>query len=464
MTIENPLEIIKQQKGVIETQSKQIDQFKKQLDLQQKVINDLQKVINDLQEKLNINSKNSSLPPSRDLYKLKNENRKKSELNPGGQPGHKVNHRPFENPDKIVKCNLDNKCECGGEIKFSNKFSTHTKVELPEVKPVITRYILQKGRCKNCKIKKVASLPSGVSKDLLGPRAKTTIAMLTGVHGQSKKEVQSIFKNLLNFEISTGLISKTELKVSKKCLQTYESYKSELKNSEYIHADETGFNNKGKKCWAWICANNKTALFHINQSRGRKVLENNLMLKNYSGIMISDRFGAYNIFDPDKRQLCLAHIIRNCERFAYSTDAEVAEIGANLVKTLQSVFKASKSRLDNDVGTTNFIKTVEKIRRKFISLLNNLLEFTNSKQVIRVARRLLSSEKMMWKFAENTSIDATNNHAERLLRKIVLYRKKSLFVWSEEGARFIERIMSIGMTSQLRGENMYQNLLKIVSR
>ena len=38
-------------------------------------------------EKLGLNSKNSSLPSSRDLYKLKKE-KPKSDRNIGGQPGH----------------------------------------------------------------------------------------------------------------------------------------------------------------------------------------------------------------------------------------------------------------------------------------------------------------------------------------------------------------------------------------
>ena len=43
---------------------------------------------NRLKERLGLNWKNSSLPPSRELYKQKRAERKKSERNPGGQPSH----------------------------------------------------------------------------------------------------------------------------------------------------------------------------------------------------------------------------------------------------------------------------------------------------------------------------------------------------------------------------------------
>ena len=45
-----------------------------------------------LKERLNTHSKNSSLPPSRDLKKQK-QSKSKSGRKPGGQPGHKAHQR-----------------------------------------------------------------------------------------------------------------------------------------------------------------------------------------------------------------------------------------------------------------------------------------------------------------------------------------------------------------------------------
>ena len=108
---------INRQKDII------IDELKSQIAYQQKIINQLK-------DKLNLNSKNSSLPPSKDLYKIRNQEKKKSDRKPGAQPGHTANQRPQDNPNKIVKCTLPKRCECGGKIKIHHKISIHTKIEM----------------------------------------------------------------------------------------------------------------------------------------------------------------------------------------------------------------------------------------------------------------------------------------------------------------------------------------------
>lgn len=50
--------------------------------------NDLIKELNNLKDKLNINSSNSGLPTSKEIYKAEKKSRPKSGRNPGGQIGH----------------------------------------------------------------------------------------------------------------------------------------------------------------------------------------------------------------------------------------------------------------------------------------------------------------------------------------------------------------------------------------
>ncbi|GFS30860.1 transposase IS66 family protein [Nephila pilipes] len=59
----------------------------------------------ELEDKLGLNSQNSSLPPSRDIYRKKGK--KKSDKNPGGQPGHKAHKRELMAADEVVSCIID---------------------------------------------------------------------------------------------------------------------------------------------------------------------------------------------------------------------------------------------------------------------------------------------------------------------------------------------------------------------
>ena len=48
-------------------------------------------------------------------------------------------------------------------------------------------------------------------------------------------------------------------------------------------------------------------------------------------------------------------------------------------------------------------------------------------------------------------MEPTNNHAERLLRPAVLWRKRSFGCQSEAGCRFVERMLTVAGTLRLQG-------------
>ncbi|MFP3030237.1 MAG: DUF6444 domain-containing protein [Wolbachia sp.] len=91
----------------------------------------------ELEDKLGLNSQNSSLPPSRDIYRKKGK--KKSDKNPGGQPGHKAHKRELMAADEVVSCTIGKICMCGSKVVLEDEI-VHQKVELPEIKPIVTEY------------------------------------------------------------------------------------------------------------------------------------------------------------------------------------------------------------------------------------------------------------------------------------------------------------------------------------
>jgi transposase len=85
-------------------------------------------------------------------------------------------------------------------------------------------------------------------------------------------------------------------------------------------------------------------------------------------------------------------------------------------------------------------------------------------QASKMAVNMLRSEDMMWKFLQKPKvIETTNNLAERQIRRSVIYRKNSFFTWSKRGERFVERILSIFLTSRLDGQNPFQKLQSLVA-
>ena len=120
----------------------------------EKLINEVQELRDELKVyKNHKNSGNSSLPPSKDLFKLKNQSlREKSDKKSGGQPGHKGETlRMTANPDTIIKHVPGQKCPGCGEIHPEESFQLVGKrqvIDTPVIKAKVTEHQLYKSTCK----------------------------------------------------------------------------------------------------------------------------------------------------------------------------------------------------------------------------------------------------------------------------------------------------------------------------
>jgi transposase len=64
----------------------------------------------------------------------------------------------------------------------------------------------------------------------------------------------------------------------------------------------------------------------------------------------------------------------------------------------------------------------------------------------------------LWQFVVEEGIEPTNNPAERLLRRGVLWRKNALGCVSERGCRFVERLLTAVPTRRLQGQGVLSYL------
>lgn len=108
-----------------------------------------------LEEKVNLNSRNSSKPPSSDGPGTPPRPRPKSGKRAGGQPGHKGTHREMLAQDQVdhqVHCPPPLQCEeCGQRVEVdADKAIRHQVFELPRIEPVVTEYVRVRGICCGC--------------------------------------------------------------------------------------------------------------------------------------------------------------------------------------------------------------------------------------------------------------------------------------------------------------------------
>lgn len=109
------------------------------------MIKRLERRVGKLEERLNKNSKNSHMPPSKDSSIIKAVNKPAKGGRRGGQKGHMGNTLDqFKEVDEIIEIGLPEYCNCGHKLKEMDigVYDTRQVVDIPVQK--IYRYRIPK--------------------------------------------------------------------------------------------------------------------------------------------------------------------------------------------------------------------------------------------------------------------------------------------------------------------------------
>ena len=408
-----------------------------------------------LKERLNNNSSNSSLPPSKSFKKQKN-NRQSSGKKSGGQPGHKGNYRellPIDQIDSITSCPIQDKCLCGGKINPSRDYVRHQVYELPALKLHVTEYQLQKGCCENCGQKQVASLPTGVTWGITGPRLTSFMSEMVAKYGLSRREQKLFLKEHFQFHISLGTIFNKQKIVNAAMETPVAELLPIIKESPSVNADETGHKRDGKNQWMWVFISNTAAFFSIQSSRGKKALRS--LMGDFKNVIISDRYAVYNIFDSSRRQMCWAHLKRDFTKLSEKKDGIISRIGKKLLFYECSLFKIWHEFKVGKITRQELLYRAKPIRQHIGELLEQG-SYTDPKLKAKsFCKNLLENFDALWTFLEIENVEPTNNHAECYLRPYVIWRKKYFCTRSDYGTEYVARTASINMTCRLQNKSSF---------
>ena len=392
-----------------------------------------------LESSVNKNSQNSSKPPSSDSpFKRPEAKRKKSKRKRGAQKGHKGQQQELLEPTQEVFI-LPEDCECGCSALWPETikpYYTHQEIELPEIQMDVLHFILHQGKCRNCGRMLKAAVPKNHQTGY-GPRASALIAEMSGIQGSSRKTVQDFCKSVLNFSISTGAIQKVVDRASDALAPVYKKIGELAHKSNINHIDETSWFKNGMLHWLWVMANCSVGYFMIHRNRSKEAFLE--LIQDWRGILISDNYGTY-VKWVNLRQTCLAHLIRKAKGLSEKNNPVARSFGQNIVKELQLLCHWAKDP-PNEQKWREFYQ-------RFIDLI-----FDHRQEKVDVgalARSLIRQIDSLWVFLEVSGVEPTNNHAERMLRFGVLWRKRSKGTQSEKGNRWVERILSFKQTCQMR--------------
>lgn len=429
---------------------------------------ELEALARDLTARLGINSSNSSVPPSANpLDAPKPVVKKPTGRKPGGQPGHPPHLKQLLPPERVKefiplipvrcsKCQAPLPAAAGPHDPAPHRFQV---AELPPIQAEITEYQGHARTCPCCGEVTWAPIPAELRAHGCGPRLTATLAYLTGRHQLPKRAAEEISEDVFAVPIALGTISALEQEVSTALAPAHAEALTAVQEAAVKNVDETSWKEAGTKRWLWVAATTTVAAFIIHSKRSILGLAT-LLSNTIQGILCSDRWSVYACWPVLRRQVCWAHLKRDFQK-CVDRGGSAAVVGAEGLKIVDQVFTAWHLFRGGGLSRAQLQQRLSPIARHLRQVLDAGCTCADSKAA-NFCSNLVALEPALWRFVVTEGVEPTNNHAERLLRRGVLWRKTSFGCHSAAGCRFVERMLTVTQTLRLQNRNILHFLVEAV--
>jgi hypothetical protein len=282
----------------------------------------------------------------------------------------------------------------------------------------------------------------GASHD--GVRLVSLVAYLRTVGRLPIASIQKLLWVLLALEVSRGQICEWLHRVAKQGQSDYEALGDQLRESTYVHADETGWREDGQNGYLWSFSTPCVRYFVHDQSRGHEVPER-VLGKTFRGVLCSDFYSGYHFY-LGLHQRCWVHLLRDVRELKQKYPTRGVLEWAARLRDLYDRAKAFSSACPQgrQAARLNF-------QAELLELAVPSVDACLPQSVL--CKRLVAFEAELFTFVEYPQVPSENNAAERSVRPRVIARKISGGTRSAQGSTTMAVLASLFETWGLRGQN-----------
>lgn len=404
-------------------------------------------VVHLLLGRLNLNSRNSSQPPSKDRFPVRGPKPPAEGRKPGGQPGRiGTTLSPVADPDVIEFLAVDRSTLPPGtyeDIGYESR-----QVFDIDIQRVVTEYRAQVLKDADGR-RIVAPFPASVSKAVqYGNGVKAQAVYLSQYQLIPYQRVQEHFQEQLQLPISAGSVFAFNQQAHALLEQFEQKLLAKLLSTRVLHADETGINIDGKKHWLHCLSSPRWTLFYAHAKRGLEAMNVPGVLPQFTGILVHDHWKPYFHF-ACLHALCNAHHLRELT-YAHEQEGQAwAQRMSALLRAIQQAvlsrggalpaaeaadylaqYRALLKQAEAECPPPEAPKTPGRRGRRKRSKSRNLLE------------RLIHYETETLRFMTDAEVPFTNNQGENDIRMTKVQQKISGCFRSKEGADIFCRVRS----------------------
>lgn len=356
-------------------------------------------------------------------------------------------HRPPPEPGQLSECreaHLPDACpHCRGRL-VETGVAEQFQAEIPR-RPLVRQFRVHIGHCAACGRRVQGRHPLqtsdalGAAASQLGPDAQAAATVLHTRMGLSHGKVAAVFDTLFGIGLTRGASAQIGLRAAARLEADYRLILDEVRQSQRIAADETGWRVGGHPAWLHVWVANRATAYGIDPRRSAAALER-VIGPDWGGTLSHDGFASYGRFAEAIHQQCAGHVLRRArDMLEWATRGAV-----RFPRQVIALFTAAIHRRNECLRGA---LTPEELAAQRDAFDGRLLELAGRPRRVpeheRLAQHLWDHSEQWFGFLTDPAVEATNWQAEQAIRPAVVNRK----VWggnrTAAGAHAQEVLMSV---------------------
>ena len=345
-------------------------------------------------------------------------------------------------------------------ITLSGGWTQRTRevIDIPVVPAEVTEHVFIARTCPLCRKRRLPQDPlkgQAVGRQRLGVNLVSLIVTLREEARLPVRTIQWYLRTFHQLKLSVGAIvravhqslPRTRYGVARQSGPEVGEVLERIRSSPVVHADETGWREKGVNGYVWTFST-PAERFFLRRGRGKEVVDE-VLGESFAGILVSDFYASYDHY-PGLKQRCWAYLLRDIHKLKalYPEDAVLAK-WAHRVQRLYAWARAWAAAGGRPPARGQLV-----LEKRLLELCRPFLEAPLAVQG-KLCRRIERHIKELFVFVSHPEAPSDNNAAERSLRHLVVSRKISGGTRSDEGTGSKMILASLFGTWRARGLNPF---------
>jgi transposase len=323
-------------------------------------------------------------------------------------------------------------------------------IELAPAPVEITTHRILARQCARCGKVVVPAVDLGGTvsgQQRLGARLVSLIATLREQGRWPVRQIQWYLRVVHDLSLSVGAIVAASARVAAAGAGAVAAIGDGIRASPVVHADETGWRERGRNGYAWSFSTPSALL--VTHGGRSKAMVDAVLDARFSGVLVSDFYAAYHHY-PGRKQRCWVHVLRTAHelRQVYPEDAGLARFA----EQLHALYTAAVAQAGKRLSEAERKQVQQEAEARIVALCTPYASEPAAVQR-RLCQRLLKHLPELFVFLREPAVPADNNAAERSLRHLVVSRKISGGTRSPDGTATKMTLATLFGTWALRGQD-----------